>query len=159
MTQPAPLPSPERLAAIDVGSNSIRLVVAEYEPQSGLTIIDDVKEQPRLAAGVATTGELDDLAMEQAIQGLRRMLDLCERRKVSRIRAVATAAVREAANGVAFLRRIDDELGLPMEIIDGETEAALSYRSVAHHFQLEDTKVLVADIGGGSLELVGAIER
>ena len=74
------LPTPERLAAIDVGSNSIRLVVAEYDRASGLTIIDDVKEQPRLAAGVATSGNLGDVAMEHAIQALRRMLDLCQRR-------------------------------------------------------------------------------
>ena len=158
MTKPATLPTPERLAAIDVGSNSIRLVVAEYDHASGLTIIEDVKEQPRLAAGVATSGELDDVAMEHAIQALRRMLDLCQRRKVTRIRAVATAAVREAGNGQAFLDHIDEQLGLRLEIIDGATEAALSYSSVAHHFPLEDTKVLVADIGGGSLELIGAVD-
>lgn len=158
MTQTPTPATPERLAAIDVGSNSIRLVVAEYDPSSGLTIIDDVKEQPRLAAGVATSGELDVEAMEQAIQALRRMLDLCGRRKVSRIRAVATAAVREASNGQAFLERVGDELGLPLEIIDGHTEAVLSHRSVAHHFSTEDTRVLVADIGGGSLEVVGAVD-
>ncbi len=158
MTQPPHQPPPERLAAIDVGSNSIRLVVAEYDRASGLTIIDEIKEQPRLAAGVATTGALDDGAMAHAIEALGRMLDVCQRRNVTRLRGVATAAVREAANGQDFLDRVKAKLGLDLEIIDGDTEAALSYRSVAHHFRLEDTEALIADIGGGSLELIGAVD-
>jgi len=158
LTQPPSQSPPERLAAIDVGSNSIRLVVAEYDSASGLTIIDEIKEQPRLAAGVATTGALDDGAMAHAIEALRRMLEVCQRRNVTRGRGVATAAVREAANGRAFLDRVKSELDLDLEIIDGDTEAALSYRSVAHHFRLEDTEALIADIGGGSLELIGAVD-
>jgi exopolyphosphatase/guanosine-5'-triphosphate,3'-diphosphate pyrophosphatase len=158
LTQPPHQSPPERLAAIDVGSNSIRLVVAEYDRATGLTIIDEIKEQPRLAAGVATSGALDDGAMAQAIKALGRMLDVCQRRNVARIRGVATAAVREATNGREFLDRVKAQLGLDLEIIDGDTEAALSYRSVAHHFRLEDTEALIADIGGGSLELIGAVD-
>jgi exopolyphosphatase/guanosine-5'-triphosphate,3'-diphosphate pyrophosphatase len=150
--------TPERLAAIDVGSNSIRLVIAEWDPGSGITIIDDVKEQPRLAAGVAQRGALGAAEMTQALTSLRLMLDICQRREVTRIRAVATAAVREAANGPAFLQEVKDALGLDLEIIDGATEASLSYRSVAHHFKVADTKTLVADIGGGSLEVIGAVD-
>ncbi len=158
MTKPPNQSPPERLAAIDVGSNSIRLVVAEYDSASGLTIIDEIKEQPRLAAGVATTGALDEGAMAHAIDALLRMLEVCQRRNVTRGRCVATAAVREANNGRAFLDRVKSELDLDLEIIDGDTEAALSYRSVAHHFRLEDTEALIADIGGGSLELIGAVD-
>ncbi len=154
-----PLPERrERLAAIDVGSNSIRLLVAEYGPHSGLTVIDEVKEQPRLAAGVAQTGRLDPAAMERAIGTLRLMHEVCERRGVARIAAVATAAVREATNGEEFIRRVKAEIGLDLRIIDAETEAALSYRSVAHHFPLEGGRTVVADIGGGSLELIGAVD-
>jgi exopolyphosphatase/guanosine-5'-triphosphate,3'-diphosphate pyrophosphatase len=154
-----PLPERrERLAAIDVGSNSIRLLVAEVGPQSGITVIDEVKEQPRLATGVAQTGRLDLAAMERAVAALRRMHGVCERRGVSRIMAVATAAVREAVNGEEFVRRVKEEIGLDLRIIDAETEAALSYRSVAHHFPLEGGRTVVADIGGGSLELIGAVD-
>jgi exopolyphosphatase / guanosine-5'-triphosphate,3'-diphosphate pyrophosphatase len=153
-----PLPERrERLAAIDVGSNSIRLLVAEYGAHSGITVIDEVKEQPRLAAGVAQTGQLDAAAMDRAVEALRRMQGVCERRGVSRLAAVATSAVREASNGPAFVRRVKEEVGLDLRIIDAETEAALSYRSVAHHFPLEDGRAVVADIGGGSLELIGAV--
>jgi len=154
-----PLPERrERVAAVDVGSNSIRLLVAEVGPQSGITVIDEVKEQPRLATGVAQTGRLDAAAMERALAGLRRMHGVCERRGVSRIAAVATSAVREAVNGEQFVRRVKDEIGLDLRIIDADTEAALSYRSVAHHFPLEGGRTVVADIGGGSLELIGAVD-
>jgi exopolyphosphatase/guanosine-5'-triphosphate,3'-diphosphate pyrophosphatase len=157
--QPAPVPAGrERIAAIDVGSNSVRLLVAEYDPASGLTVIDELKDQPRLARGLAATGCLDDAAMARALETLRRMRDVCQRRGVRRIAAVATAAVREAENGPWFVRRVRQELDIPLRIIDPETEAALSYRSVAHHFPLAGERALVADIGGGSLELIGAVD-
>jgi exopolyphosphatase/guanosine-5'-triphosphate,3'-diphosphate pyrophosphatase len=148
----------ERLAALDVGSNSIRLLVAEYDPAAGLSVIDEVKDQPRLARGLATTGRLDDEAMQRALETLGRMRAVCERRGVKRIAAVATAAVREAENGPDFVRRVQAELAIPLRIIDAETEAALSWRSVAHHFPLAGERALVADIGGGSLELIGAVD-
>ncbi|MGE0552506.1 MAG: HD domain-containing protein [Gemmatimonadales bacterium] len=148
--------STEVLAALDVGSNSIRLSVAEYDDK-GLRIVDEVKDQPRLAAGLAATGALDPAAMERAVEALKRMRGVVERRGVTRLRAVATSAVREADNGRAFVARIKKETGFDLEVIDEHTEATLSYRSVAHHFALQDTRALVIDIGGGSLELVGAI--
>jgi exopolyphosphatase / guanosine-5'-triphosphate,3'-diphosphate pyrophosphatase len=167
VTEPAPAPAAapvaevpaarERLGALDVGSNSIRLLVAEYDPSAGLTIVDEVKDQPRLAQGLALTGRLDAAAVDRAMQTLRRMREVCQRRGVRRISAVATAAVREAENGEAFVERVRTELGIPLRIIDAETEAALSYRSVSHHFRLDDARTLVADIGGGSLELIGAV--
>lgn len=155
---PAGTPARERLAAIDVGSNSIRLVIAELDPAAGLTIIDELKDQPRLATGLAATGRLDDEAVTRAMQTLGRMRDVCRRRGVRRIAAVATAAVREAANGEEFIARVRGELDIPLRIIDPGTEASLSYRSVAHHFPLAGARTLVADIGGGSLELIGAVD-
>ena len=147
-----------RLGAIDVGSNSIRLLVAEYDPDAGLQVIDEVKDMPRLATGVAATGMLDALAMERAFEALRRMKGVAERRGVTRLAAVATSAVRDASNGLAFAERIRRELAIPLEIIAEDREAQLSWRSVAHHFRLENARTLVADIGGGSLELVGAVD-
>ena len=151
-------PARERLAAIDVGSNSIRLVIAELDPAAGLTIIDELKDQPRLAAGLARTGRLDPAAVDRAMQTLGRMRDVCRRRGVRRIAAVATAAVREAENGEEFVARVRGELDIPLRIIAPEVEASLSYRSVAHHFPLAGARTLVADIGGGSLELIGAVD-
>jgi len=157
-TEPPALEARERLAAIDVGSNSIRLLVAEYDPQSGISVIDEVKDQPRLAQGLTVTGRLDEHAMARALATLARMREVCRRRGVRRIAAVATAAVREAQNGEAFVQRVREELDIPLRIIDAETEAALSYHSVAHHFRVVGARTLVADIGGGSLELIGAVD-
>ncbi len=155
---PAGPPEPdERLAAIDVGSNSIRLLVAEYDPQTGINVVDEVKDQPRLASGLAESKRLDEFAMARAIRTLGRMREVAERRGVRRLSAVATSAVREALNGKAFVDRVRKEVGIPLRVIGAETEAALSWRSVAHHFPLGAGRALVADIGGGSLELIGAI--
>jgi exopolyphosphatase/guanosine-5'-triphosphate,3'-diphosphate pyrophosphatase len=148
----------ERLAALDVGSNSIRLLVAEWDPQAGISVIDEVREHPRLATGLAATGQLDQQAMERAMDALRRMHEVCQRRGVRRVAAVATSAVREAGNGAEFVHRVQAELGIPLRIIDGQTEAQLSYKSVAHHFRLQGERTLVVDIGGGSLELIGAVD-
>jgi exopolyphosphatase/guanosine-5'-triphosphate,3'-diphosphate pyrophosphatase len=148
----------ERLGAIDVGSNSIRLVVAEYDPESGFEIIDEVKDQPRLGTRVDATGMLDRAAMTRAFAALKRMKEVADRRGVTRIAAVATSAMREARNGVTFAKRVRRQLGIPLEIIDGNSEAQLSWRSVAHHFRLENARTVVADIGGGSLELIGAVD-
>lgn len=153
-----PTASRERLGAIDVGSNSIRLLVAEHDPDTGFEVIDEVKEMPRLAKGVAATGALDAEAMEQAFEALRRMKEMADRRGVTRLAAVATSAMRDASNGPAFVERIRGELGIPLVIIDADREARLSWRSVAHHFPLADGRTLVADIGGGSLELIGAVD-
>jgi exopolyphosphatase/guanosine-5'-triphosphate,3'-diphosphate pyrophosphatase len=85
------------------------------------------------------------------------MREVAERRGVRRMSAVATSAVREAANGREFVDRVRRQLGLPLKVIDAETEASRSWRSVAHHFPQSAGRALVADIGGGSLELIGAV--
>ncbi|HEX9754729.1 MAG TPA: hypothetical protein VGA42_03445 [Gemmatimonadales bacterium] len=129
---PLPEPRAERLGAIDVGSNCIRLLVADWDPRSGgIAVVDEVKAQPRLAQGLATTGRLDEVAMERALEALERMDEIARRRGVRRLGAVATAAVRDALNGEEFVRRVQTRLGIPLQIIDEETEARLSYRSVA----------------------------
>jgi exopolyphosphatase/guanosine-5'-triphosphate,3'-diphosphate pyrophosphatase len=148
--------SPERVAAIDVGSNTILLLIAEYDPAVGLTIIEEGEDQPRLGAGLAATGRLSYAAMDRAVRTLSSMRDLCQARGVTRLAAVATAAVREAENGEEFVERVR-ALGIPLQIISPEAEAALSYRSAAHHFPGAG-RTLVADIGGGSLELIGATD-
>jgi exopolyphosphatase/guanosine-5'-triphosphate,3'-diphosphate pyrophosphatase len=148
--------SPERIAAIDVGSNTILLLIAEYDPSAGLTIIEEGEDQPRLGAGLSATGRLSEAAMVRAVQCLTRMREVCRLQGVGRIAAVATAAVREAENGEEFVERVH-ALDIPLRIISAATEAALSYRSAAHHFPAGG-RTLVADIGGGSLELIGAVD-
>ncbi|MEP7228496.1 MAG: Ppx/GppA family phosphatase, partial [Gemmatimonadales bacterium] len=122
----------ERIAAIDVGSNTVLLTVAEYDPEVGLVVIDEGEDQPRLGAGLSATGRLSEDAMQRAIVSLTRMRDTCRRHGVRRVAAVATAAVREAANGAEFVTRVRGR-DIPLRVISPEIEAALSYRSAAHH--------------------------
>jgi exopolyphosphatase / guanosine-5'-triphosphate,3'-diphosphate pyrophosphatase len=143
-----------RLAAIDVGSNTILLTVAEPDIDNGLRIVEEAEDQPRLGAGLGSSGRLQEDAMQRALRTLARMRDTCLRLNAHRIGAVATAAIREAPNGNEFAERVR-EIGIPLRIISPEAEAALSYRSAAYRFGREG-RMLVADIGGGSLEVIGA---
>jgi exopolyphosphatase/guanosine-5'-triphosphate,3'-diphosphate pyrophosphatase len=147
----------ERFAAIDVGSNSIRCLIAELGDDGHLQIIDDLKDQPRLARGLSATGVLAPASIERALESLGRMVQAAERRGAARVALVATAAVRDAANGAEFAERVKQELGIPLEVIDGETEARLAFLSVREHFPISRGRAVVADIGGGSLELVLAV--
>jgi exopolyphosphatase / guanosine-5'-triphosphate,3'-diphosphate pyrophosphatase len=145
-----------RLAAIDVGSTTILLLVAEHNPATGLTIIDEAEDQPRLGAGLNATGRLSEAAIERALHSLTRMRDQAVRLGAERIAAVATAAVRDAKNGTEFVERVRRE-GIPVRVISPEAEADLAYRSAAYHFPGRGP-TLVVDIGGGSMELIGAID-
>jgi exopolyphosphatase / guanosine-5'-triphosphate,3'-diphosphate pyrophosphatase len=147
----------ERFAAIDVGSNSVRCLIAERGEDGQLHVIDDLKDQPRLARGLAATGRLSTTAMDRAAEAIGRMVQAAERRGVTKIALVATSAVRDAANGAEFAARIKQEIGIPLEVIDGETEARLAFLSVREHFAIVRGRAVVADIGGGSLELVMAV--
>jgi exopolyphosphatase/guanosine-5'-triphosphate,3'-diphosphate pyrophosphatase len=151
------MPATERFAAIDVGSNSIRCLVAELGDDGHLQIIDDLKDQPRLARGLTSTGLLAPESVERALESLGRMVQAAERRGAARVALVATAAVRDAANGAEFAERVKQEIGIPLEVIDGETEARLAFLSVREHFPISRGRAVVADIGGGSLELVLAV--
>jgi exopolyphosphatase / guanosine-5'-triphosphate,3'-diphosphate pyrophosphatase len=144
----------ERIAAIDVGSNTVLLLIAEDNPTTGLSIVAEAEDQPRLGAGLSATKRLSQAAMARALETLEGMRELCRAHGVSRIGAVATAAVREAENGAEFVQLVRAH-GIPLRTISPETEAALSYRSASYHFPGAE-RTLMADIGGGSLELIGA---
>jgi exopolyphosphatase / guanosine-5'-triphosphate,3'-diphosphate pyrophosphatase len=144
----------DRLAAIDVGSNTVLLTVAQLGRDRSLTTIHEAADQPRLGAALRSTGRLSDEAMSRAVEVLSAMRDTCNRLEVRHISAVATAAVREAANGVEFVQRVQ-ALEIPLRVISPDEEAALAYRSAAYRFP-GSARMLVADIGGGSLELIGA---
>lgn len=156
----APIP---RIAAIDIGSNSIRQIVADVSEDGTIRIVDEMKAAPRLGAGLAESGELDDARMDEAVEALRRMADLAEQLGAKRVEAVATSAVRDATNGRAFLARVRRETGLKVRVLAGAEEARLVYRSALAHFELGVGRSVVMDIGGGSLELAlvaeGLVER
>ena len=148
---PAPAP---RIAAIDIGSNSVRLVVAEVLASGGYRVLDEERENTRLAASLVATGELSDAAVEATITALRRFLSIANGYGVGRISAIATSAVRDAENGPEFCQRVRRELDLDVEVISSDEEARLAFLSVQRAFDVSGREVAVADIGGGSTEII-----
>ncbi len=143
-----------RLAAIDVGSNSVHMVVADVAADGRIQVVDRVKEMVRLGRRAFTTGRLTLEAMDRAVYTLRTFGRLARARRVERLRAVATSAVREARNGAAFVRRLRRETGLDVRVISGAEEARLIFRAARHALGLEGGPILLVDVGGGSVELV-----
>jgi exopolyphosphatase/guanosine-5'-triphosphate,3'-diphosphate pyrophosphatase len=141
-----------RLAAIDIGSNSLHLVIVDADSAGAFQIVGREKEMVRLGDGLAQ-GCLSADAMERALVTLRRYKQLAEAHQVERVLAVATSAVRGASNGRAFLSTVGEELGFCPRAITGEEEARLIYRAVLHSIDLEGKRALVVDVGGGSLEM------
>jgi exopolyphosphatase / guanosine-5'-triphosphate,3'-diphosphate pyrophosphatase len=153
----------ERVAAIDIGSNSIRQIVADVAPNGAIRVLDEMKAAPRLGAGLLQLGDLDSAAMRRATDAIARMATLARQLGARRIEAVATSAVREAGNSESFLEMVRESAGLKVRVLRGTDEARLAYRSALAHFDLAQGRATVADIGGGSLELAfsaeGVIER
>jgi exopolyphosphatase/guanosine-5'-triphosphate,3'-diphosphate pyrophosphatase len=150
-TQPATRP---RLAAIDVGSNTIRLTVVQVEEDGTYRILDEEREMVRLAEHLDRTGRLSDEALERALTAIGKMKAIADGFEVSETRAIATSAVREAANGRSFLREVLRRHKVRIDVITGEEEAQLAFRSATRHFNLEGRSSAVVDIGGGSLEVI-----
>lgn len=147
-------PKQRLIAVIDVGSNSVRLVVYRGLKRSP-DIIFNERVLCGLARGVTATGRMDEAAMEMALAALGRFAHLCDDMNVDQIAAVATAAVRDSENGPAFVERIEKACGFKVRVLSGATEARLSAYGVLSGFP--GARGVVADLGGGSLELA-AIE-
>ena len=149
--------NPDVLAAVDLGTNSLHLVVARVEG-SRFEVIEREREMVRLGTPSKAEGDdemrrLDDAAMDRAIEALVRFRQLAAT-STDRMRVVATSAVREAENRAEFLARVHDEVGLDVEVISGFEEARLIHLGVLQAVPVFDQKLLVCDIGGGSTELV-----
>lgn len=147
-----------RLAAIDIGSNSIRATIVEVPVGGPRVVLDEERAFARLGAGLAATGRLSETAIDESVHALDMMLRIAREYEVTHVRAIATAAVRTASNGEAFVGRLADELGLEVEVITGEQEGRLALLSAVESLALSGS-VAVVDIGGGSVEIVRAFGR
>ena len=159
---PAPTTSsasaaPQRLAAIDIGTNSIRMVVADVEPDGSYRILDEERDMTRLGHGLYDTGRLASESIERAFVALGRMRAIIDGLRVSDLRVVATSAVRDATNGAAFRREVQRRFKMRVEVISPEEEAQLAFQSAVRRFDVGGRPLAVADIGGGSLEVVFAV--
>ena len=143
----------ESYAAVDLGSNSFHMIVANLV-DGRLQIIDRMKEMVRLASGLNDKHELSKESMQQALECLQRFGQRIREIPHLNVRAVGTNTLRQARNGTDFLSRALIALGHPIEIIAWREEARLIYSGVAHSLYDEVNKRLVIDIGGGSTELI-----
>ena len=147
------MPWPLRVAAIDVGSNAIRFVAAEFLSGQTYTVLDEERAAVRLGHGVFLSGRLAPSAMDRAVEALVSFASRMRAAGVTYYRAVATSAVREARNGEELLERIRAEAGLELEVIGGSDEARLVYLAVRRVVPLEGREWILVDLGGGSVEV------
>ncbi len=141
----------QEAAVIDVGSNSVRLVVYSIDGRAMTPVLNE-KVMAGLGRDLGRSGTLSKSGAETALRALKRFATLIEVRKIAGIYAVATAAVREAKDGAAFAQRVEAETGIALRILSGAEEARLSALGVAAG--APDASGLVGDLGGASLELI-----
>jgi exopolyphosphatase/guanosine-5'-triphosphate,3'-diphosphate pyrophosphatase len=142
-----------RFAAIDCGTNTLRLLIAEVDPAGRVADVERRLEFVRLGEGVDSTGVISDAALGRALAATADYAARCERAGVRRVRFVATSAARDAGNAAEFLAGVGRVLGVEPEVISGAEEAALSFAGAVRDLT-EPAPYLVVDIGGGSTELV-----
>ncbi|MDX6601675.1 MAG: exopolyphosphatase / guanosine-5-triphosphate,3-diphosphate pyrophosphatase [Solirubrobacterales bacterium] len=141
-----------RVAVVDIGSNSTRLLVAEVA-EGRVSEVERQSRVTRLGRGVDLSGQLSVEAIEAACEAIADYVAICREAGVERIEAIATSAVRDASNGSAFVAELRERFALSARVLDGEEEARLTYLgATCEHVPSEPT--LVVDIGGGSTELV-----
>lgn len=144
-----------RTAAIDCGTNSIRLLIADIDEGAGLTDVVRLMRVVRLGEGVDATGRLSDAALERTFAAVDEYAALIKEHGAERIRFVATSASRDASNREVFVSGVRDRLGVEPEVVSGSEEAELSFSGAASVLAGEsDAPVLVVDLGGGSTEFV-----
>ncbi|MEL6162972.1 MAG: Ppx/GppA phosphatase family protein [Cyanobacteria bacterium J06628_3] len=143
------------IAAIDLGTNSVHMVIVRLEPQlPSFSIIGKEKETVRLGDRDIETGNLKIKIMERTVNALRRFQEIAKTFNAEAVIAVATSAVREAPNGREFLYRIKNELDLDIDLISGQEEARRIYLGVLSGMEFNDAAHTIIDIGGGSTEII-----
>ncbi|MEW6338140.1 MAG: HD domain-containing protein [Acidobacteriota bacterium] len=144
---------PLRVAAIDIGSNAIRFFAAEFADPDSHAVLEAERSSVRLGHGVFLTGKLTREAMDAAVGTIAEFKERMARLGVTKSRAVATSAVREATNGERFLARVKKETGIQIEMISGSEEARLVHLAVRNRVAMGKKQWLLVDLGGGSVEV------
>ncbi len=142
-----------RVAALDLGSNSFHLLVADVHPDRSFTTVTREKEMLRLGDEVARHGRIRRNAADRAVASVRRLRELAEANGAREVVAIATAAIRAAANGSELVDRFAEEAGVHARVIDGLEEARLVYEAVRSSIAIDPGPAVGLDLGGGSLEV------
>lgn len=146
-----------KLAIVDLGSNTCRLVIFAISPHGAFRLTDQVSETVRIGENMFGSGMLQPEPMRRALQLLRMYAGLCAANRIENIIATATSAVRDAQNGAEFVVRAKQEAGMELQILSGDAEAFYAYVGAMNGFSFDDA--LIADLGGGSLELTQVENR
>jgi exopolyphosphatase/guanosine-5'-triphosphate,3'-diphosphate pyrophosphatase len=142
-----------RIAAIDVGSNAMRMVIGEVDGSGRVNVVENIRLPVRLGQDVFSKGYLEEKTIQQTEEAFLHFRHVADGFNVARLRAVATSAAREAANKDLLVDRIFRTTGIEIEIISGEDEARLIHSAVTHVLDLKEKRTLLIDIGGGSIEV------
>src|SRR5215471_12106599 len=142
------------VAFMDIGTNSIRLLLVRLHPNHSYTILTELRQIVRLGEGEFVSQHLQPAAMERTVQVAKEFAELARANGADEIIAVATAATREADNQDAFVERLQAEARLDVRVIAGLEEARLIYLGVSHGVHLGDKQAFFIDIGGGSTEVI-----
>lgn len=143
----------ERVASIDIGTNTILLLIANVE-RGVLKPLVEMETIIRLGEGLQKNGLLSQEAMKRGLQTVSQYVEQCQAMGVQKIAAVGTSALREANNSKDFLNLIEEKTCLCVEVISGEEEARLSFLSVIRDMKTTEKMILVVDVGGGSTEFI-----
>ncbi len=143
-----------KLAILDIGSNSIHMILTEIQPDFSYKILDRFKDVTRLGEETFKSGQFSPDVLAKGIDVVRNLATLTRNRGFTRIEAVATSAVREASNGGQFIEAIQQQTGIRVRVVTGQEEARLIYLGVRQSMDFGDRNVLIADVGGGSVELI-----
>ncbi len=143
-----------KYASIDIGSNTVLLLIASYNSQGEIKPLVEKAEITRLGEKLDTSGTLLPEAMDRNLAVLRQFTELCHRNEVSRISCVGTEALRRAKNSQEFVQKVEEVCGFRVEVIPGKKEAELAYVSALSDFGTVYTNLVVVDIGGGSTEVI-----
>src|SRR5881394_2097064 len=142
-----------RIAAIDIGTNSVHMIVVRVRPDFSFEVVDREKAMVRLGAGGLDGRALTSDAMTAALQALSKFKRIAESHRVDQILAAATSATREARNGGVFLARVERETGIRPRVISGAEEARLIHQAAVYGVDVAGGRAVVIDIGGGSVEI------
>lgn len=150
------MPDGKHVAAIDAGSNGLRMAVAAVGEDGSFAVIESRREAVRLGRDVFDHGSFGSATIDEAVRAFEIFRQRLDAHRVHHLRAVATSAAREADNGDELVRRIAEATGIHVQIIDAPEEARLMLRAAAGEIDLRDGTALLIDMGGGSVEVTAA---
>lgn len=148
-----------RLGVLDIGSNTVHLLLVDAHYGAAPIPASKLKMPLRLAEHLTSDGRIDDAAVEELIGFIRQGQQLSEDKGATEVIVFATSAIREAGNGEDVLRRVQEATGISIEVLTGEAEARMTFLAARRWFGWSTGRLLVVDIGGGSLELASGVDE